>query len=73
MNVYTFCRKALTITDDDLADAENIARKQLEYFSPLKMATTARQHALGAHNMAVITKVRELRDVLRGGKDISKP
>lgn len=67
-SIYALCKKALKVTDEELDELAELARNQLEYCSPLKMATAARQHALGQHNMLVLMKVRELRDVLKNAK-----
>lgn len=72
MSLYSVCRNVLKVTDEEIAEAEKIAHGQLDYLSPLKMATTARQHALGKHNMAVLTKLRELRDTIKAGASIRR-
>lgn len=70
--VHRVCVLALKITDSQLDNTEQMAKSQIAYFSPLKMATTAKQHALGKHNLAVLAKVRELRDTIRAGAVIMK-
>ena len=69
-SIYALCKKALKVTDEELDELMEDARQQLEYCSPLKMATTSRQVALGHHNMMVLTKVRELRDILKAGESL---
>lgn len=70
-SIHALCKKALKVTDEELDELTEVARQQLEYCSPLKMATTARQHALGHHNMLVLAKVRELRDTIKDGEKIA--
>jgi hypothetical protein len=72
MSALTICRNVAKITDAELDELERMAKGQLAYFSPLKMATTGRQHALGQHNLAVLTKLRELRDTIKAGESIAK-
>ena len=72
-SVLGICRKTVKVTDEELAELEEMAKTQLEYISPLRMATMAWQHALGNHNLAVVAKVRELRDLIRQGEQIEKP
>jgi len=71
-NINALCKKALKVTDEELAELTDVARSQLEHCSPLKQATTARQQALGHHNMLVLTKVRELRDTIKNGESLAR-
>lgn len=71
--VYGICRKVVKITDEELAELEEVAKVQLEYLSPLKCATMGWQHALGNHNLAVVAKLRELRDLILQGAEIKRP
>lgn len=71
-NVLNVARKILALTDEELNEAEAMARGQLEYLSPLRMATTAKQHALGNHNLRVVTELRALRETIRAGADSGK-
>lgn len=70
--ILSVCKKVLTITDEEFARADEVAREQLEYTHPLKMATTGKQRALGDHNTRVLAKLRELRDVIREGAGLAK-
>jgi len=65
------CKKALTITDAELREIEELAHDQMAYLHPLKMAAAAKMHALGQHNMAVATKLRELRDTIAAGAKLA--
>lgn len=69
-SVYSLTRKAFKVTDEELVELEELARGQLEYISPLKQATMARQRALGEHNLRVIECVRKLRDTIIAGKHL---
>jgi len=64
VSLYSVCRNIRKVTDQELAEAEEMAKGQLADFSPLKMATQGRQHALGKHNLEVIARVRALRDII---------
>ena len=71
--INKICRLVLTITDEDFAEMQAIIDEQLSYTSPLKMATMSWQRNLGEHNAAVITKLKELIDVINQGKNIMSP
>ncbi len=70
--VYSITRRAAKVTDAELSELEELAHGQLEYLSPLKMATMARQHALGTYNLKVIDCVRKLRDTIIAGKHLQE-
>ena len=72
MSIYSVCRAIRKITDEELAELEKVAKGQLEYCSPLKMATQGRQNALGKHNLAVLAKLRELRDAIMAGEELRR-
>lgn len=71
-SIQALCKTALNVTDEELDELTEVARKQLEYFSPLKQAMTARLHMLGHHNMLVLSKVRELRDAIENGECLAR-
>jgi hypothetical protein len=70
VNALSICRAVRKLSDAELDDLERMAKGQLAYLSPLKMATSARQHALGNHNLLVLTKLRELRDAIKAGEKL---
>ena len=70
--ILNVCRKIKDISDDDFVEAAAVAEQQLSYFSPLKMKTSGRQHALGEHNALVLEKLRDLRDTIRRGESLNK-
>ena len=70
-SILTLCRDVLRVDEKEVAELEEMANGQCAYLSPLKMATSARQHALGRHNLAVIAAYRELRQILEDGKEIA--
>jgi hypothetical protein len=72
MSVLRIARSIRTIKDEELAELEQMAKGQLAYCSPLKMATMGRQHALGMHNLLVLAKLRELRDAIKAGEQLRK-
>ena len=71
--INNICRLVLTITDEDFAEMQAIIDEQLSYTHPLKMATMSWQRKLGEQNTAVITKLKELIDVINQGKNIMSP
>ena len=70
-SILTLCRDVLRVDEKEVAELEEMANGQCAYLSPLKMATSARQHALGRHNLRVIAAYRELRSIIEAGKEIS--
>jgi len=66
------CRDIRTIPESDFAEAEEMAAEQAAYLSPLKMATTGRQHALAEYNRIVITKVKELKLLIDSAASLAK-
>lgn len=72
MSVLSICRAIRAVKDEELAELEQMAKGQLAYLSPLKMATMGRQHALGTHNLLVLSKLRELRDAIKAGERLAK-
>ena len=71
-SVYSLTRKAVKVTDEELAELEELAKGQMQYLSPLKMATMARQHQLGEYNLRVLECVRKLRDTIISGKNLQE-
>ena len=58
--IFKISKLVLSITDEEFEELETMAQEQCDYFNPLKCATTALQHALGAHNKRMIKCLREL-------------
>ena len=71
--INEICKKVLSITDEELAEMDKIAKDQLSYNHPMKMATVRWQHELGEHNKAVLKGLRKLRETIRKGADILPP
>lgn len=69
--IYKICEDVLKITDTEVNELREIARNQLAYNHPFKMATARRQHALGQHNNKVLDKLLELKEVIEQGAKIS--
>lgn len=61
------CKRIREIPEEEMCEAMEVASGQLEFLSPLKMATTKKQRALGEYNMIVIGKLAELRAIIRRG------
>lgn len=66
--IYSISRSIRRIRDAELDEMQKLAEGQLNYIHPLKLATQAKQHALGNHNLAVLTRLRELRDMIIASK-----
>lgn len=63
------CKAVLKLTDEDFAAVEDMAMAQAAYSHPFKMATAARQHDHGDHNLRVLAALRNLRDVIKAGEE----
>ena len=60
----------MSITDNDVAEAQELIDGQRSYNNPLRMATTARQHMLAEHNQRVLDGIVALRKVIAEGESI---
>ena len=60
----------MNITDNDVAEMQEVIDGQRNYDNPLRMATTARQHMLAKHNQRVLDGIVALREVITEGEDI---
>lgn len=60
----------MNITDNDVAEMQEVIDGQHEYNNPLRMATTARQHMLAEHNQRVLDGIVALRKVIAEGEKI---
>lgn len=69
MSIFSICKNLRKVTDAELVELEADAIAQRDYTHPLKMATASKQQALGAYNIAVLTKLRELRDLMNRGPE----
>lgn len=70
--IFDICIKVTQITDEEVQELRDIAQGQLEYISPLRMATTAKQNALGQHNMAVLDALLKLKEVIESGAHLAE-
>ena len=60
----------MNITDNDVAEMQEVIDGQRNYDNPLRMATTARQHMLAKHNQRVLDGIVALRKVIAEGERI---
>ena len=60
----------MSITDNDVAEAQELIDGQRSDNNPLRMATTARQHMLAEHNQRVFDGIVALRKVIAEGEEI---
>lgn len=58
----------MSVTDNDVAEAQEIINGQRSYNNPLRMATTDRQHMLADHNQRVLDGIVALRKVIAEGE-----
>ena len=68
--IYDICIKVTQITDEEVKELRDIAKGQMEYHNPLRMATTGKQHALSRHNMAVLDALLKLKEVIASGANL---
>ena len=61
----------MSITDNDVAETQEMIDGQRRYNNPLRMATTARQHMLAEHNQNVLDRIVALRKLIAEGERIS--
>ena len=71
--IYEVCTMVLDITEEDFEEMREIARGQLDFFSPLRNATMGWQRQLGEHNLKVLDALKHLQDVIKEGADIEPP
>jgi len=67
MDLNTLFTEIMAVADADLATLEAEAQDQALYLHPLKLATQARQNALGAYNLEALRLLRALRDHMKAG------
>ena len=60
----------MNITDNDVAEAQEMIDGQRRYNNPLRMATTARLRMLAEHNQKVLDGIVALRKVIEEGEKI---
>lgn len=70
--IYGICIAVTQITDAEVQELRDIAQRQLDYISPLRMATTAKQNELGRHNMDVLDALLKLKEVIESGAHLSE-
>ncbi len=58
------CKNVLNITDDSFKEAREMARKQMQYISPLKPATQAKSNSRGRRNNEILDKLVELKELI---------
>lgn len=60
----------MNITDNDVADMQEIIDGQRRYNNPLRMVTTSRYRMLADHNQRVLDGIVALRKVIAEGEKI---
>lgn len=62
--VYKIAQLVRTIDDEDFEELEKIVNTQQQYYNPLKMETTNRQHELAEHNAKMINTLKTLKELV---------
>lgn len=62
--VNRLCKAIAALTDDDIIEVEKIAREQVAYSHPLKMATARKINSTGKHNLSVLEDLRKIRETI---------
>ena len=60
----------MNITDNDIAEMQEVIDGQRRYNNPLRIATTVMQHMLADHNQRVLDGIVVLRKVIAEGERI---
>ena len=60
----------MSITDNDVAEAQELIDGQRSYNNPLRMATIANVRMLAEHNQRVLDGIVALRKVIAEGEEI---
>ena len=70
--IFDICIAVTQITEAEVQEIREIAQGQLNYCSPLRMATTAQQNELGRHNNAVLDALLKLKEVIESGAHLGE-
>lgn len=66
--VYKIAQLVRTIDDEDFEELEKIVNTQQQYYNPLKMETTNRQHELAEYNAKMIDTLKTLKELVNKGE-----
>lgn len=66
--IYKISQLILSISDADFKELEEMIENQKEYYNPLKMETTNKQHKLAEHNKKMVNCLKDLKQILIDGK-----
>lgn len=66
--IYKISQLILSISDADFKELEEMIENQKEYYNPLKMGTTNKQHKLAEHNKKMVNCLKDLKQILIDGK-----
>ena len=62
--VNKVCKAVKNLTEEDFKAVFDMAKEQIEYTNPLKMATASKLNDTGEHNFKVIEALRNLKIVI---------
>ena len=71
--INAICEEILALDEKDFGEVEVVIHHQKNYCSPLKYATQAWQHELAEYNEKVLTKIKELQELIKSGAEIKAP
>lgn len=62
--VNKICKSVKNLTEEDLTAMLDMAKEQIEYVHPFKMATAPKLNDIGEHNLRVTEALRNLKIVI---------
>ena len=62
--IYKISELVRQLTEDDFDELQIMIDGQKEYYNPLKMATTIKQHELAEHNEKMVKVLKELKELV---------
>lgn len=68
--IYEIRKTLFEITDKEIEELREMAREQIEYSHPFKMATARYQNQLGEYNNKVLDKILELKQIFEYGANL---
>lgn len=68
--IEVICAAVMEITDDEIKAIEEMIKKQKE-FNSADIQFTIHQHKLGRYNESVLNKIRDIRNTIEEGEELS--
>ena len=70
MKINNICKNILKITEEEVEELRDSFDEQVNYIHPLKHATAKKYNKLGSYNHKVLDKMLELKELIKGGKEL---